>query len=142
MKYDLSRFHKAQEWDYETALSEIRSGHKRSHWIWYIFPQLKGLGMSGMSDRYGISGMEEAKEYLEDPVLRSRLVEISSALLTLESSDPGDVMGYPDDLKLRSCMTLFSLADPGEPVFREVLDKYFHGEPDTRTIYLLDHPLS
>ncbi len=142
MKYDLSRFHKAQEWDYETALSEIRSGHKRSHWIWYIFPQLKGLGMSGMSDRYGISGMEEAKEYLEDPVLRSRLVEISSALLTLESSDPGDVMGYPDDLKLRSCMTLFSLADPGEPVFREVLDKFFHGEPDARTIYLLDHPLS
>ena len=136
-EYDLSRFHQAQERDYETALSEIRNGRKRSHWIWYIFPQLKGLGFSSMADYYGIDGMGEAKAYLRDDLLCRRLVEISEALLALETSDPGAVMGYPDDLKLRSCMTLFALADPDEPVFQKVLEKYYAGRKDPQTVRLL-----
>lgn len=137
MKYDLSRFIKAQERDYEAALSEIRSGHKRSHWIWYIFPQVKGLGFSSTSEFYGIDGLEEAKAYIENDVLRERLIEISEALLGLESSDAGDVMGYPDDLKLRSSMTLFAEAAPEIDVFQRVLDKFFDGKKDQRTIELI-----
>lgn len=135
--YDLNRFLKPQEGDYGTALSEIRSGHKRSHWIWYIFPQVKGLGFSSASEFYGIDGLAEAKEYMANPTLRSRLVEISKALLSLESSDAGDVMGYPDNLKLRSCMTLFAEAAPEEDVFQRVLNKFFDGKKDQRTIDLL-----
>ena len=140
MVYDLNRFRKAQNGDYDLALSEIKAGRKRSHWIWYIFPQLKGLGMSGMAEYYGLQDLNEAKAYLSDPVLRKRLIEISNALLALDSSDPGSVMGYPDDLKLRSCMTLFSEADPDEPVFRKVLDKFYDGRKDKLTLDLLkDH---
>ena len=112
MAYDLSRFHKAQQGSYETALAEIRSGRKCSHWIWYIFPQIQGLGFSSTAQYYAIENLEEAKAYLADPVLRERLLEISNALLALDSCDPSEVMGYPDDLKLRSSMTLFSLAEP------------------------------
>ena len=135
--YDLSRFKKAQERDYDTALSEIRSGHKRSHWIWYIFPQLKGLGFSSMADYYGIDGGGEAKAYMADPILSARLIEISEALLSLGSSDPGEVMGYPDDLKLCSSMTLFREAAPEQSVFQKVLDQYFHGKADEKTLQLL-----
>jgi uncharacterized protein (DUF1810 family) len=109
---NLDRFLKAQEEDYETALSEIRSGYKRSHWIWYIFPQLKGLGFSSTSEYYGINGLSEAKSYMENEILRARMIEISEALLTLETSDAEDVMGYPDNLKLMSSMTLFAEAAP------------------------------
>ena len=137
MKYDLSRFIKAQERDYEAALSEIKSGHKRSHWIWYIFPQVKGLGFSSTSEFYGIDGLEEAKAYIENDVLRERLIDISEALLGLESSDAGEVMGYPDDLKLRSSMTLFAEATPEIDVFQRVLDKFFDGKKDQRTIELI-----
>ncbi len=140
-RYDLSRFHKAQAYDYDTALAEIRSGRKRSHWIWYIFPQLRGLGYSSTAAYYGIEDLGEAKAYLADPVLRDRLLEISGALLELDSSDPGRVMGYPDDLKLRSCMTLFSVADPDCPVFQAVLDKFFRGQPDTQTLAMLGETL-
>ena len=112
MSYDLSRFHRAQPRDYDQALSEIRAGRKRSHWIWYIFPQIQGLGYSSTAQFYAIQDLSEAKAYLADPVLRERLLEISGALLGLESSDPSAVMGYPDDLKLRSSMTLFALAEP------------------------------
>ncbi len=136
-KYDLDRFLKMQQYDYTTALSEIKSGHKRSHWIWYIFPQLKGLGRSNMSEFYGIENIEEAKEYMRHPVLGSRLTEISEALLSLDSNDPLEVMGMPDDLKLCSCMTLFEQASD-EPVFGKVLDKYFNGARDKRTIKLLN----
>ena len=108
ISYNLERFHCAQESSYPTALAEIRAGRKSSHWMWYIFPQMKGLGYSSMAAYYGIDGLEEAKVYLNDPVLRSRLVEISSALLKLPGSDAGAVMGYPDNLKLRSSMTLFT----------------------------------
>jgi uncharacterized protein (DUF1810 family) len=133
----LDRFLKAQEEDYETALSEIRSGHKRSHWIWYIFPQLKGLGFSSTSEYYGINGLSEAKSYMENEILRARLIEISEALLTLESSDAEDVMGYPDNLKLMSSMTLFAEAAPEEKVFQRVLDKFFGGKKDQRTLELI-----
>ncbi len=136
MAYDLSRFHKAQQGSYETALAEIRSGRKRSHWIWYIFPQIQGLGFSSTAQYYAIENLEEAKAYLADPVLRERLLEISNALLALDSCDPSEVMGYPDDLKLRSSMTLFSLAEPECTVFRDVLDKFYGGREDERTIDL------
>ena len=136
MAYDLSRFHKAQQSSYKTALAEIRSGRKRSHWIWYIFPQIQGLGFSSTAQYYAIENLEEAKAYLADPVLRERLLEISNALLALDSCDPSEVMGYPDDLKLRSSMTLFSLAEPECTVFRDVLDKFYDGQEDSRTIAL------
>ena len=136
MAYDLSRFHKAQKGSYETALAEIRAGRKRSHWIWFIFPQIQGLGYSSTAQYYAIEDLGEAKAYLADPVLRERLLEISNALLALDSCDPTDVMGYPDDLKLRSSMTLFSLADPECTVFRDVLEKFYDGREDPRTIAL------
>ena len=134
---DLSRFIKAQEKDYERALSEIRSGHKRSHWIWYIFPQIAGLGFSSTAQYYAIKDRKEAEEYLKNDLLRERLVEISEALLLLESNDAGEVMGYPDDLKLRSSMTLFHEVAPDIDVFQKVLDKFFEGKPDQKTIELL-----
>ena len=134
---DLSRFIKAQETDFERALSEIRSGHKRSHWIWYIFPQIAGLGFSSTAQYYAIKDREEAEDYLKNDLLRERLVEISEALLMLESNDAGDVMGYPDDLKLRSSMTLFHEVAPEIDVFQKVLDKFFEGKPDQKTIELL-----
>lgn len=135
--YDLNRFLKAQEQSYETALSEIRSGQKQSHWIWYIFPQVKGLGFSYTSEFYGIDGLDEAKAYMGNGLLRKRLVETSEALLSLESSDAGYVMGYPDDLKLRSSMTLFAEASPETEVFQKVLDKFFGGKKDQKTLGLL-----
>ena len=141
MQYDLSRFHNAQRGSYETALREIRAGHKRSHWIWYIFPQIQGLGYSSTAQYYAIADLGEAKAYLADPVLRERLLEISNALLQLPSSDPSDVMGWPDDLKLRSSMTLFALAEPECKVFRDVLEKFYGGEEDSRTVAILDRQL-
>ncbi|MBQ7217264.1 MAG: DUF1810 domain-containing protein, partial [Synergistaceae bacterium] len=105
--YDLERFTKVQEYNYPVALREMRDGRKRSHWIWYIFPQLKGLGRSHRAQVYGIEDIDEARAYLAHPVLGARLQEISEALMQLESSDPSEVMGgYPDDMKLQSCMTL------------------------------------
>ena len=137
MGFDLDRFKKAQEEDYPYALQEIKAGRKRSHWIWYIFPQLKGLGFSSMSDYYGIDGRAEAQAYIADSVLRARLVEISQALLALESNNPTQVMGYPDDLKLKSSMTLFAEVAPDIPVFAQVLQKFVAGEKDPRTLKLL-----
>ncbi len=134
---DLDKYISAQSRDYACALAEIRSGRKRSHWMWYIFPQLQGLGFSSTAQYYGIRDLEQAKDYMDHPVLGPRLVEISEALLTLESSNPSAVMGYPDDLKLRSCMTLFELAAPNEPVFGRVLDKFYRGRRDDRTLTLL-----
>ena len=134
--YDLNRFLSAQRRDY-AALREIRSGRKRSHWIWYIFPQVAGLGMSSTSQFYAISGLDEARAYLSEATLRAHLLEISGALLALEESDPTAVFGFPDDLKLRSSMTLFAAAAPDEPVFAAVLDKFFGGQPDARTLQIL-----
>ena len=137
MGFDLDRFKKAQEEDYPYALQEIKAGRKRSHWIWYIFPQLKGLGFSSMSEYYGIDGRSEAKAYIADSVLRARLVEISQALLALESNNPTQVMGDPDDLKLKSSMTLFAEVAPDILVFEQVLQKFFAGEKDAKTLQLL-----
>ena len=140
MYYDgssLDKFVSAQKRDYATALQEIRNGRKRSHWIWYIFPQIQGLGMSSTAQFYGIKDLEEAKDYMEHPVLGPRLVEISEALLGLESSNPGAVMGFPDDLKLCSSMTLFELAAPEEKVFSKVLEKFYGGRRDELTLRIL-----
>lgn len=140
MYYDergLDKYVSAQARDYDDALREIRSGRKRTHWIWYIFPQLDGLGYSPTTQYYGIRDLEQAKDYMAHPVLGPRLVEISEALLTLPSSDPGAVMGYPDDLKLCSSMTLFELAAPDQPVFGKVLDKFYGGRRDPLTLRLL-----
>ena len=136
MASDLSRFLKAQEHDYERALGEIRAGRKRSHWMWYIFPQIQGLGFSSTAQYYAICDLQEAKDYLAHPVLGARLKEISSALLDLEGLSASEIFGYPDDLKLRSCMTLFRMADLNEPIFLEVLEKYYDGKPDSRTVEL------
>ena len=133
----MKRFLDAQEMDYQLALSEIRNGQKRSHWIWYIFPQLKDLGYSYNAQFYGIRDLDEAKEYLQEPTLRAHLIEISEALLALPENDPLKVMGYPDDLKLRSSMTLFAAAAPDIPVFHQVLDKYYSGKGDEKTLELL-----
>ena len=130
----LERFVEAQSRDYETALREIRGGRKRSHWMWYIFPQLRGLGYSSTAQFYGLRDLQEARDYMAHPLLGPRLIEISEALLTLETDDPSAVMGYPDDLKLCSCMTLFELAAPEQPVFARVLEKYYAGRRDQRTL--------
>ena len=135
---DLQRFKDAQRNDYEQALQEVKSGRKRTHWMWYIFPQIHGLGMTPISDYYSIRSLREAKDYLKDPALGARLVEISKALLELNTSDPHAGFGSPDDLKLRSCMTLFERVDPQNPVFGDVLDKYYRGERDQRTLEILD----
>lgn len=134
--HDLNRFISAQERSYDAALREIKAGHKRTHWMWYIFPQIAGLGFSSTAQFYAISSMQEAKDYYAHPVLGKRLVEISEALLALDTSDAGAVMGYPDDLKLRSSMTLF-LAASGDAVFQKVLDKFYSGKPDTKTLSIL-----
>jgi uncharacterized protein (DUF1810 family) len=137
MPTDLTRFVEAQEGDYQQALSEIRAGRKRSHWMWYIFPQLRGLGHSSMAQRYAIRDLDEATVYLGDSVLGPRLVEISQALLGLSSNDATAVMGKPDDLKLWSCMTLFSLVGGADPVFVQVLEKFYGGRRDERTVSMV-----
>lgn len=135
--YDLERFVKAQENDYLVALAEIKAGRKKSHWIWYIFPQLEGLGRSDTAKFYGIKNIDEARAYLAHPVLGARLKEISAALLGLglDQNDPAEVMGgYPDDLKLQSCMTLFAYISEEGSVFHDVLYKFFGGQQDERTL--------
>ncbi len=134
---DLSRFLKAQEYDYDQALREIRAGRKRSHWMWYIFPQIQGLGVTRTSEFYAIRDLDEAKAYLADPVLGARLKEISSALLDLDGLSASEIFGYPDDLKLRSCMTLFCLADLNRDIFDKGLTKYYDGKADDRTSRIL-----
>ena len=138
--FDLERFVAAQRGDYATALRELQRGAKRSHWMWYIFPQVAGLGSSGMSRRYAIKSRREAEAYLAHPVLGPRLIECTQALLALEGKSAREVMGSPDDLKLRSAMTLFAtVAAAGSP-FAAVLERYFGGEGDARTSdYLAAH---
>lgn len=137
MKNDLERFLKAQEKDYEQALNEIKNGRKTGHWIWYIFPQIAGLGFSSTSKYYSIKDKNEAIEYLKNKTLKNRLIEICEALLSLESDDATYVMGYPDDLKLKSSMTLFDEVSDID-VFKKVLDKFYKGEKDEMTISLLN----
>jgi uncharacterized protein (DUF1810 family) len=131
--HDLQRFVDAQSQTYAQVLSELRAGQKRTHWMWFVFPQIAGLGRSGMAARFAISGLEEARAYLSHPLLGRRLVECARALTDLDTADAVQVFGPVDAQKLRSSMTLFARADPDEPVFREVLDHYFDGELDEGT---------
>jgi uncharacterized protein (DUF1810 family) len=132
----LERFVGAQEHGdtYERALSELRRGRKQTHWMWFVFPQVAGLGTSPMAQRYGITSLREAQAYAAHPVLGPRLVACATALLNLDSHDPVPVVGAVDSLKLRSSMTLFERAAPDQPVFRAVLERYFGGETDPATL--------
>ena len=134
---DLKRFLEAQENDFETALAEIKRGNKQSHWMWYIFPQIAGLGFSSTSKFYAIKDKDEAENYLAHPLLGKRLVEISNALLEVEGKTASQIFGSPDDVKLRSSMTLFGALDDTNPVFQKVLDRYFNGTKDRRTLELI-----
>jgi uncharacterized protein (DUF1810 family) len=131
--FDLQRFLDAQEHTYQQALAELRAGEKRTHWMWFVFPQLAGLGRSGMAQRFAISGLPEARAYLGHPTLGRRLIESARALSGLDTADPVAVFGPVDATKLQSSMTLFAQAAPEEPVFREVLDHYFGGALDEGT---------
>ena len=135
--HNLSRFVQAQEDDYEQALSEIRGGRKRSHWMWYIFPQFDGLGFSSMSRRYSIKSRAEAEAYLGHPVLGPRLIECAGAVLGVEGRSAFEVFGSPDDVKLQSCATLFACVSPPGSVFDRLLGKYFQGKHDDQTLRLL-----
>ena len=136
MEYRLERFVQAQENTWNTALAEIRRGQKQSHWMWYVFPQIAGLGQSLMSRTYAISGLEEAKAYLAHPLLGSHLREITAALLE-QTGTAMQIFGSPDHLKLRSCMTLFGQAAPDESLFRQILNRFFQGAEDPLTIAIL-----
>lgn len=138
MVYNLDRFKEAQRVDYPIALEEIKSGYKKSHWMWYIFPQLKDLGYSPTAKYYGIEGKNEAIAYLADESLRSRLIEISKTLMSLEISNATEIFAYPDDMKLKSCMTLFFSVAPQIDIFEKVLEKFFAGERDEKTLELLE----
>jgi len=135
--YDLERFVRAQA-EYPRVLAEIRGGRKQSHWMWFTFPQIAGLGSSAMSRTFAIRSAPEASAYLAHPVLGLRLVECAAALLAREGSSAFEVFGSPDDMKLRSCMTLFASVSPTGSVFHRVLDRYFEGEPDGLTLRLLN----
>jgi uncharacterized protein (DUF1810 family) len=135
--YDLTRFVQAQERDYEQAMSEIRSGRKRSHWMWYIFPQIEGLGVSSTSRHYAIKSVAEAEAFLRHPVLGPRLLASAQATMEVEGRSAFELFGTPDDMKLRSCATLFASVSPAGSVFQQLLDRYFDGEPDATTLGLL-----
>lgn len=137
-RFALDRFINAQQGVYDRALAEIKNGRKQTHWMWYIFPQLKGLGQSETSKYYAIKSQEEALAYLNHSVLGSRLRESAAAVLTVKERTVSEIFGYPDDLKLKSSMTLFSRVPSDPAVFIRVLDKYFQGEPDAKTLQLLE----
>jgi uncharacterized protein (DUF1810 family) len=135
---DLVRFLEAQNHVYLKALEEIKNGQKRSHWMWYIFPQMKGLGSSENARFFGIKSLDEATAYVQHPILGKHLIEITKALLTIEGKSASDIFGYPDDLKLHSSMTLFSKVENADPVFNEVIKKYFNGGLDQGTLKILE----
>lgn len=136
---NLKRFLDAQATDFDRALAEIKSGRKQSHWMWYIFPQIAGLGVSETARFYAIKDLQEAQDYLQHPVLGSRLIEISKALLGIEGKTANQILGSIDELKLRSSMTLFSALTNTNPVFQAVLDKFFDGQDDPKTRSLINH---
>jgi len=136
--HGLERFARAQEDDFASALSEIKAGRKRTHWMWYVFPQLDGLGSSDTARYFAITGVEEARAYLAHPVLGPRLAECAEAALAVEGRSAREVFGSPDDMKLRSCATLFARVSPPGSVFERLLTKYYPDGPDPRTLRLLD----
>jgi len=136
-RFNLARFVEAQEGHYDQALAEIRGGRKRTHWMWFVFPQIDGLGFSSTSRRYAITSLDEATAYLDHPILGPRLVECADALIHLEGRSAAEIFGSPDDLKLRSCATLFACVAPAGSVFDRILAKFFGGGRDRRTLDLL-----
>jgi uncharacterized protein (DUF1810 family) len=137
MDNSLKRFLDAQQKVYTTAFSEIQQGKKQSHWMWFIFPQISGLGFSETSKFYAIKDLKEAEDFMSHPVLGSRLIDISRELLKLQTGDPHQVFGSPDDMKLQSSMTLFSFLADADPVFLMVLEKFFRGEKDAKTLHII-----
>ena len=136
--FSLKRFITAQETVFDTAVAELRAGRKRSHWMWFIFPQLRGLGSSAMATRYAVGSLDEARAYLADPLLGPRLVLCTETVLALKAKSPREIFGSPDDLKFRSSMTLFAQASAGEDnIFRQALADFCDGRPDERTLSLL-----
>ena len=135
--FDLTRFEEAHRRDFATALAEIQTGRKRTHWIWYIFPQLRGLGRSYTAQYFGIPDLDAAKAFLAHPILGQNLLSITRALLELEENNPTRILGTPDDLKLRSSMTLFEAAASEHPEFAAVLEKFYSGKRDPLTLELL-----
>jgi uncharacterized protein (DUF1810 family) len=138
-KYNLQRFLDAQDHVYGAVLDELRVGKKSSHWMWFIFPQVKGLGHSGTALKFAIASLEEAKTYLQHPVLGSRLRECTQLVLNVDGRSSEQIFGYPDHLKFRSCLTLFMTATTENKVFKDALLKYFDGKPDTLTLDILAH---
>jgi uncharacterized protein (DUF1810 family) len=136
--YDLERFVIAQNPVYDDVVAELRAGSKESHWMWFVFPQLRGLGSSSMANRYGISSREEAEAYLQHPILGARLRECTRLVNQVEGRSVEQIFGYPDDLKFRSSMTLFAQAASGNEGFLQAIEKYFGGKPDQRTLNLLE----
>ena len=138
--FDLQRFVDAQADVYEDVHDELHAGRKATHWMWFVFPQLRGLGHSPMAQRYGIASLDEARAYLAHPVLGERLRECTRLVLGVDGRNARAIFGSPDDFKFRSCMTLFGFAAPDEDVFAQALDRHFGGEPDPRTLELLGIP--
>jgi uncharacterized protein (DUF1810 family) len=136
--FNLTRFTSAQHGVYGRALAELKKGEKRSHWMWFIFPQVDGLGCSTTTKHYAIKSVEEARQYLNHPVLGPRLLECTEAVLAVEGRAAWEVFAPPDDMKLRSSMTLFASLAEAPSVFSRVLDKYFDGAPDTKTLQVLE----
>ena len=137
-KENVQRFVEAQQVNFDTALSELKAGKKTSHWMWYIFPQIKGLGKSEISKYYAIQNIEEAREYLNNEYLSHNMNELLNVLLKQNTSNPTDIFGKPDDMKLKSSMTLFALADKNNEKYKKVLEKYFFGDFDKRTINIIN----
>lgn len=135
--FDLGRFVEAQARIYETACNELHHGRKQSHWMWFVFPQMKGLGSSPMSQRYGIGSLDEARAYLAHPTLGPRLMEVTRLMLAARGGSLHDILGSPDDMKFRSSMTLFAEAAGPGSIYAEALDKLCGGKPDERTLELL-----
>jgi uncharacterized protein (DUF1810 family) len=135
--YDLSRFVRAQEDDYQQVLLEIRNGQKYSHWMWYIFPQIDGLAFSSTAKYFSIKSLQEAKTYLDHPILGPRLLECVEAVMRVEGRSATDIFGSPDDLKLKSCATLFACVSQPGSAFESLLKKYYRGERDDKTLRLL-----
>lgn len=136
-QYDLNRFLEAQQQTYENALHEIREGSKQTHWMWFIFPQLRGLGFTDYNIFYGIENLKEASLYLNHPILGKRLLEITQAMLEIDNKTALEILGRPDERKLRSCMTLLSLLPDAPDCFRQMLEKYYNGIKDEKTLQIL-----
>ena len=137
--YNLHRFLDAQDQVYETVLGELRTGKKSSHWMWFIFPQITGLGRSELAQTFAIASLDEVRAYLQHPVLGLRLRECTQLVINVEGRNAEEIFGYPDHLKFRSCLTLFMTATSDNKVFKDALLKYFDGKPDTVTPDILAH---